>query len=50
LLSTGGTSYDDFRSAIKLIEAAKAGAESRTTQARAAKPDRTNVIVIKAPP
>jgi hypothetical protein len=50
LLSTGGTSFEDFRSAFRLIEAARAGAESRTVQARAARPDRTKVVVIKAPP
>src|SRR6186997_284103 len=50
LLSTGGTSFEDFRSAFRLIEAANAGAASRTAAVRAAKPDRTNVVVITAPP
>src|ERR1044071_469576 len=52
LLSTGGTSFEDFRSAFKLIVAAKAVAESRTVtvQARAVRPDRKKDVVIKAPP
>src|SRR5690242_3179846 len=52
LLSLGGTSLAGFRSALRLIVAAKAGTESTTAaaHARAARPDRTNVVVIKAPP
>src|SRR6185436_20431627 len=44
LLSTGGTSFEDFRSAFSLIVAARAGAASTTAaaQARAVRPDRTN--------
>src|SRR4029079_3329918 len=52
LLSTGGTSFEDFRSAFRLTEAAKADADNRiaAVQARAAKPDRTNVVVIRLLP
>src|SRR6185503_14509162 len=52
LLSTGGTSFEDFRSAFKLTKAARAGAENRTAavQARAARPDRTNVVFIRVLP
>src|SRR5512139_2348664 len=52
LLSTGGTSLEAFRSALRLTVAAVDGA-ARTNvaaQARAAKPDRTNIVVIQAPP
>src|SRR5215510_16176069 len=51
-LSTGGTSFEDLSSAFRLTMAAKAGAESRTAavQARAAKPERINVVVIEDPP
>src|SRR5215510_5696286 len=51
-LSTGGTSFEDLRSAFKLTMAARAGAENRTAtvQARAARLDRADVVVIEAPP
>src|SRR6478736_770737 len=52
LLSTGGTSFEDFRSAFRLIVAARVGVASTTAaaQARAVRPDRTNVVVIRLLP